>query len=72
MEAFDEEEKELIHGIFTESTEFILVTSDDGGITSSHDKASSNDLEAGQTVQLEGVYQGDEFVVSKVSMYKFL
>jgi len=67
-----EEEKEFIHAVFTESTEFILVTSDDGGITSRQDTASANDLEAGQSVQLEGVYQGEEFAVSKVSMYRFL
>lgn len=67
-----EEEKELVRILYTNSTEFLICTSADGGITAEYTEASADNLKVGKSVNLEGSYEGADFKAEKIIIYNFL
>jgi hypothetical protein len=62
---------EVVSVVFSDSTEFLICATSDGGITSSYSSASSANLSIDKLVEVEGAYDGDAFVAKKVIIYSF-
>jgi hypothetical protein len=62
---------EVVSVVFSDSTEFLICATSDGGITSSYSSASSANLGIDKLVEVEGAYAGDAFVAKKVIIYSF-
>lgn len=67
----DGENVEKVSVIYTDSTEFELCTSSDGGVTADYSVASSANLGSDKLVEVEGAYEGNSFVAQKVIIYSF-
>lgn len=62
---------ETVNVVYSDSTEFEVCTSTDGGITASFAAGTSADLQAGRLVDIEGAYEGSDFVAQKITMRIF-
>lgn len=67
----DGESVEKVSVIYTDSTEFELCTSSDGGVTADYSVASSANLCSNKLVEIKGAYEGNSFVAQKVTIYSF-
>lgn len=67
----DGENVEKISVIYTDSTEFELCTSSDGGVTADYAAASSANLGSNKLVEIKGAYEGNSFVAQKITIYSF-
>lgn len=65
------EDAEKVSVIYEDSTEFVLCTSSDGGITANYAVASSANLISEKLVELQGAYEGNSFMAQKVTIYNF-
>lgn len=61
-------DKQIIKVTYTDSTEFIVCTSTDG-ITGQYSNGSAVNLQIGKAADLEGTYEGSDFVAQKVTIY---
>lgn len=66
-----DEEITLITVNYTETTEFVICSSSDGGKTSSETTASSQALANGKHIMLEGAWNQNDFTAQKVTIYNF-
>ena len=64
------EDKVFVRVTYSASTKFIMCTVIDG-INGQYTDAAASDLEKGRLVNMEGVYEGGEFVAQKVTIYDF-
>lgn len=62
---------EMVNVVYSNSTEFEVCTSADGGITASYAAGISADLQTGRIVHVEGVYEGSDFVAQKITIEIF-
>ena len=62
---------ETVSVIYKDSTEFVLCSTSDGGITADYNPASSSDLCNECMVEIQGWYEGNYFVAKKVTIYNF-
>lgn len=62
---------ETVNIIYTDNTEFVLCTSSDGGITANYAGGTPADLCSGKIVNIEGAYEGSDFVAQKVKISSF-
>lgn len=62
---------DTVNIIYTDSTEFVVCTSSDGGITANYADGTSSDLCSGKIVNIEGAYEGSDFVAQKVKISSF-
>lgn len=65
------EDAEKVSVIYKDSTEFVLCSTSDGGITADYSLASSSDLCNEGMVEIQGWYEGNYFVAKKVTIYNF-
>lgn len=65
------EDAEAVSVVYTDTTEFVLCTTSDGGITADYAPATSADLKNGKLTKTQGAYEGDIFVAQKVTIYHF-
>lgn len=65
------EDAEAVSVVYTDTTEFVLCTTSDGGITADYAPATSADLRNGKLTKTQGAYEGDIFVAQKVTIYHF-
>ena len=65
------EDAETVSVIYKDSTEFVLCSTSDGGITADYNLASSSDLCNDSMVEIQGFYEGNYFVAKKVTIYNF-
>lgn len=65
------EEAEQVSVIYTDSTEFVLCSTSDGGITANYSSTSSASLSSDRMVEIQGAYEGNDFVARKVIIYNF-
>lgn len=65
------EDAEKVSVIYKDSTEFVLCSTSDGGITTDYSTASSSNLCNDRMVEIEGWYEGNYFVAKKVIIYNF-
>lgn len=63
-----EADKQIIEVTYTDSTEFIVCTSTDG-ITGQYSNGSAANLQIGKSADLEGTYEGSDFVAQKITIY---
>lgn len=63
-----EADKQIIEVTYTDSTEFIVCTSTDG-ITGQYSNGSAANLQIGKSADLEGTYEGSDFVAQKIIIY---
>ena len=57
--------------LYKDSTEFVLCSTSDGGITVDYNSASSSDLRSDSMVEIQGFYEENYFVAKKVTIYNF-
>lgn len=62
---------ETVNVVYSDSTEFEVCTSTDGGITASFAAGTSADLQKGRIVDIEGAYEGSDFVAQKITIRIF-
>lgn len=62
---------ETVNVVYSDSTEFEVCTSTDGGITASFTAGTSADLQTGRLVDIEGAYEGSDFVAQKITIRIF-
>ncbi len=62
---------ETVNVVYSDSTEFEVCTSTDGGITASFSAGTPADLQAGRMVNIEGAYEGSDFVAQKIRIEIF-
>lgn len=62
---------EQVSVVYTDSTEFVLCSTSDGGITANYSSTSSASLSSDRMVEIQGAYQGNDFVARKVTIYNF-
>lgn len=62
---------ETVNVVYSDSTEFEVCTSTDGGITASFAAGTSADLQKGRIVDIEGAYEGSDFVAKKITIRIF-
>lgn len=62
---------ETVNVVYSDSTEFEVCTSMDGGITASFSAGTSADLQTGRMVNIEGAYEGSDFVAQKIRIEIF-
>lgn len=62
---------ETVNIIYTDNTEFVVCTSSDGGITANYADGTSADLCSGKIANIEGAYEGSDFVAQKVKVSIF-
>lgn len=65
------EDAETISVLYKDSTEFVLCSTSDGGITVDYNSASSSDLRSDSMVEIQGFYEENYFVAKKVTIYNF-
>ena len=65
------EDAETVSVIYKDSTEFVLCSTSDGGITADYNLASSSDLCNDSMVEIQGFYEENYFVAKKVTIYNF-
>ena len=65
------EDAETVSVIYKDSTEFVLCSTSDGGITADYNSASSSDLCNDSMVEIQGFYEENYFVAKKVTIYNF-
>lgn len=65
------EDAEKVSVIYKDSTEFVLCSTSDGGITTDYSTASSSNLCNDRMVEIDGFYEGNYFVAKKVTIYNF-
>lgn len=65
------EDAEKVSVIYKDSTEFVLCSTSDGGITTDYSTASSSNLCNDRMVEIDGFYEGNYFVANKVTIYNF-
>lgn len=65
------EDAEKVSVIYKDSTEFVLCSTSDGGITTDYSTASLSNLCNERMVEIEGFYEGNYFVAKKVTIYNF-
>lgn len=65
------EDAEAVSVVYTDTTEFVLCTTSDGGITADYAPATSADLKNGKLTKTQGACEGDIFVAQKVTIYHF-
>lgn len=65
------EDAEKVSVIYKDSTEFVLCSTSDGGITTDYSTASPSNLYNDRMVEIEGFYEGNYFVAKKVTIYNF-
>lgn len=65
------EDAEAVTVVYTDTTEFVLCTTTDGGVTADYAPATSADLKNGKLTETQGAYEGDIFVAQKVTIYHF-
>lgn len=65
------EDAEKVSVIYKDSTEFVLCSTSDGGITADYSPASSSNLCNERMVEIQGCYEGNYFVAKKVTIYNF-
>lgn len=63
---------ETVNIIYTDNTEFVVCTSSDGGITANYADGTSADLCSGKIADIEGAYEGSDFVAQKVKVSIFI
>ncbi|MDE7202139.1 MAG: hypothetical protein K2O91_09600 [Lachnospiraceae bacterium] len=61
----------MVDKLYTDSTEFVVCTSSDGGITANYADGTSADLCSDRIVDIEGAYDGADFVAQKVEVSIF-
>lgn len=62
---------ETVNVVYSDSTEFEVCTSTDGGITAGFTAGTSADLQTGRLVDIEGAYEGSDFVAQKITIRIF-
>ena len=62
---------ETVNIIYTDNTEFVVCTSSDGGMTANYADGTSADLCSGKIANIEGAYEGSDFVAQKVMVSIF-
>lgn len=65
------EDAEKVSVICKDSTEFVLCSTSDGGITTDYSTASPSNLCNDRMVEIEGFYEENYFVAKKVTIYNF-
>lgn len=65
-----EADKKIIKVTYTDSTEFIVCTSSDG-ITGQYSDGSASNLQIGKAADLEGTYEGSDFIAQKITIYVY-
>ncbi len=65
------EDAEKVAVIYKDSTEFVLCSTSDGGITADYSPASASNLSDERMVEIQGCYEGNYFVAKKVTIYNF-
>lgn len=65
------EDAETVSVLYKDSTEFVLCSTSDGGITVDYNSASSSDLCSDSMVEIQGFYEENYFVAKKVTIYNF-
>lgn len=65
------EDAEKVSVIYKDSTEFVLCSTSDGGITTDYSTASSSNLCNDRMVEIDGFYEGNYFLAQKVTIYNF-
>ena len=65
------EDAERVSVVYTDSTEFVLCATTDGGITAHYSPASASDLCNDCMVEIQGFYDDNTFVAGKVTIYTF-
>lgn len=68
---YDPENKTLITVYFTDTTEFIICSTSDGGITSSDSVGTKQNLIAGESVMIDGTWTDNDVQALKVTIYQF-
>lgn len=63
-----EDDKQIIHITYNDSTEFVVCTVVDG-INGQYTNGLASNLEIGKSVELEGVYGDSGFIAQKVTIY---
>lgn len=62
---------EAVNVVYSDSTEFEVCSSSDGGITASYAAGTSADLQTGRIVHIEGAYENSDFVAQKITIMIF-
>lgn len=62
---------ETVNVVYSDSTEFEVTRSSDGGITASYAAGTSTDLKKERIVHVEGAYDGSSFVAQKITIRIF-
>lgn len=62
---------ETVNVVYSDSTEFEVCTSSDGGITANYATGTSADLQTGRLVNIVGAYEGSDFVAQKITIEIF-
>jgi hypothetical protein len=62
---------EIINVVYTNNTEITICTTLDAGITVSYSSGTTANLVLDKLVEIEGAYVGDDFVATKIIVYRF-
>jgi hypothetical protein len=62
---------EIINVVYTNNTEITICTTLDAGITVNYSSGTTANLALDKLVEIEGAYDGDDFVATKIIVYRF-
>jgi hypothetical protein len=57
--------------VYTNNTEITICTTLDAGITVNYSSGTTANLAIDKLVEIEGAYDGDDFVATKIIVYRF-